>query len=63
MIQHARQRNQRHMPRMALIRPSFTPSGLQVDAPGMASLIIPYSPLPKDIIEIEFVLFEIKFRY
>lgn len=50
-----RQRNQRHLPRMALIRPTFTASALQVDAPGMAPLIIPYNPLPEDIIEIEFV--------
>ncbi len=62
MIQGARQRNQRHMPRMALIRPSFTPSGLQVDAPGMPSLVIPYSPLPKEIIEIEFVLLAIEYQ-
>jgi hypothetical protein len=40
---------------MALIRPSFTPSGLQVDAPGMAPLIIPYTPLPEEIIEIEYI--------
>jgi len=53
VIQGARQRDQRNMPRMALIRPSFTSSGLQVDAPGMEPLIIPYSPLPEDIIEIE----------
>ena len=54
MIVHGlRQRNQRHLPRMALIRPSFTASALQVDAPGMAPLVIPYSPLPEDIIEIE----------
>ncbi|CAF3850507.1 unnamed protein product [Rotaria sp. Silwood1] len=53
VIEGARQRNQRHMPRMALIQPTFTSSGLQIDAPGMATLMIPYSPLPKDIIEIE----------
>lgn len=53
-----RQRNQRHLPRMALIRPSFTETGLQVEAPGMAPLLIPYSPLPEDIIEIEFVTTE-----
>ena len=50
-----RQRNQRHMPRMALIRPSFTSSALQVDAPGMPSMVIPYIPFPEDIIEIEYV--------
>ena len=55
VIKGARQRNQRHMPRMALIRPSFTSSGLQIDAPGMSSLIIPYTPLPEDIIEIEYL--------
>jgi len=55
IVKETRQQNQRHMPRMALIRPSFTPSGLQIDAPGMAPLIIPYSPLPEDIIEIEYI--------
>jgi len=53
IIQGARQRDQRHISRMALIHPSFTSSGLQLDAPGMAPLIIPYSPLPEEIIEIE----------
>ncbi|CAF2777863.1 unnamed protein product [Rotaria sp. Silwood2] len=53
VIEGARQRDQLHMPRMALIQPTFTSSGLQVDAPGMTSLMIPYNPLPKDIIEIE----------
>ena len=55
VVKGARQRNQRHMPRMALIRPTFTAAGLQVDAPGMTPLVIPYSPLPEDIIEIEYV--------
>ncbi len=55
VIKGTRHRNQRHMSRMALIRPSFTPSGLQVDAPGMAPLIIPYTPLPEEIIEIEYI--------
>jgi hypothetical protein len=40
---------------MALICPSFTSSGLQVDAPGMSSLTIPYSSLPEDIINIEYM--------
>jgi len=55
VVKGARQQNQRHTSRMALIRPSFTSLGLQVDAPGMAPLIIPYSPLPEDIIEIEYI--------
>ncbi len=59
IVKETRQQNQRHIPRMALIRPSFTPSGLQIDAPGMAPLIIPYSPLPEDIIEIEYVLYKL----
>ncbi|CAF3858617.1 unnamed protein product [Rotaria sp. Silwood1] len=41
------------MLRMALIQPTFTSSGLQVDASGMTTLMIPYSPLLKDIIEIK----------
>ncbi|CAF2626599.1 unnamed protein product [Rotaria sp. Silwood2] len=53
VIEEARQRDQRHMSRMALIQPTFTSSGLQVNAPAMPSLMIPYNPLPKDIIEIE----------
>jgi len=53
IIHGARQRTQRRLPRMALICPSFTSSALQVDAPGMKPLLIPYSPLPNDIIEIE----------
>jgi len=53
ITQEGRQRDQRHLSRMALIHPKYTPSGLQVDAPGMETLIIPYSPLPEDIIEIE----------
>jgi hypothetical protein len=56
IVKGARQQSQLQMSQMALIRPSFISSGLQVDAPGMTSLIIPYSPLPKDIIEIEFVI-------
>ncbi len=63
VVKGARQRNQRHMSRMALIRPSFTPSGLQIDAPGMAPLLIPYSPLPEDIIEIEYFFLYIKLVY
>jgi hypothetical protein len=55
VVKGARQHNQLHTSRMTLIRPSFTPSGLQIDAPGMAPLIIPYSPLPEDIIEIEYI--------
>ncbi|CAF1176400.1 unnamed protein product [Adineta steineri] len=53
LVKDGRQRNQRHLSRMALIRPSFTSLGLQVDAPGMTPLVIPYSPLPDDIINIE----------
>ncbi len=53
VVKGARTRTQRHLPRMALIHPSFTSSGLQVDAPGMAPLLIPYTPLPKEIMEIE----------
>ncbi|CAF1319945.1 unnamed protein product [Rotaria sordida] len=53
VVEGARQRDQRHMPRMALIQPTFTSSGLQLDAPGMSSLSIPYSLSPKDIIEVE----------
>lgn len=53
IIKGLRQRNQRHMPRMSLIRPSFTPTGLQIDAPGMPSLLVPFKPLPEDIVEIE----------
>jgi hypothetical protein len=55
IVKGARQQNQLHMSRMALIRPSFTSSGLQIDAPGMTSLFIPYYPLPEDIIDIEYV--------
>jgi hypothetical protein len=55
VVKGVRQHNQLHTSRMALIRPSFTSSGLQVDAPGMPSLVIPYTPLPEDIIEIEYV--------
>jgi hypothetical protein len=55
VVKGSKQRNQRHIPRMALIRPSFTSSGLQIDAPGMPPLVIPYTPLPEDIIDIEFV--------
>ena len=55
VVKEARQRNQRHMPRMALIRPTFTSSGLKLDAPGMPSLVVPYIPEPEDIIEIEYV--------
>jgi len=53
VVKGARQHNQLHTSRMALIRPSFTSLGLQIDAPGMPSLVIPYTPLPEDIIEIE----------
>ncbi|CAF1330609.1 unnamed protein product [Rotaria sp. Silwood1] len=53
VIEGARRRDQLHISRMALIQPTFATSGLQVDAPGMESLMIPYSPLPKDIIEVE----------
>jgi hypothetical protein len=55
VVKGARQQNQRHVSRMALIHPSFTSLGLQVDAPGMPPLLIPYSPLPEDIIEIEYI--------
>lgn len=55
VVKGTRQQNQRILPRMALIRPSFTSSGLQIDAPEMAPLLIPYSPLPEDIIEIEYI--------
>jgi hypothetical protein len=55
VVKGVRQYNQNHKSRMALIRPSFTSSGLQIDAPGMAPLLIPYSPLPEDIIEIEYL--------
>lgn len=55
VIRKARQYNQLHKSRMALIRPSFTAAGLQVDAPGMAPLIIPYSPLSEEIIDIEYI--------
>ncbi|CAF1487266.1 unnamed protein product [Rotaria sordida] len=53
IVEEARARDQLHVSRMALIQPTFTSSGLQVDAPGMPSLSIPYSPLSKDIIDIE----------
>ena len=53
VIHNARQRDQRQSPRMALIRPSFTAAGLRVEAPGMEPLLIPYSPLPDEIIDIE----------
>jgi hypothetical protein len=55
VVKGARTRDLRHLPRMALIRPSFTALGLQVDAPEMPTLIVPYSPLPEDIIEIGYV--------
>ncbi|CAF3289562.1 unnamed protein product [Rotaria socialis] len=53
VIEGVRQQNQRHFPRMALIQPQFTSTGLQLTAPGMSPLTIPFSPLPKDIIELE----------
>ncbi|UJR22436.1 hypothetical protein I4U23_025496 [Adineta vaga] len=53
IVKDARQRNQRHLPRMALIRPSFTSTGLQIDAPGMTPLVIPFKPVSPEIIEIE----------
>ncbi|CAF4377825.1 unnamed protein product, partial [Rotaria sordida] len=53
IVEEARPRDQLHVSRMALIQPTFTSSGLQLDAPGMSSLSIPYSPLSKDIIDIE----------
>jgi hypothetical protein len=55
VIKGVQQHNQLNKSRMALIRPSFTSSGLQIDAPDMPTLVIPYTPLPEDIIDIEFV--------
>lgn len=53
LVKGARQRNQRHFPRMALIQPSFTDEGLKIDAPGMETLLIPYEPTGKILIDIE----------
>ncbi len=55
VVKGARLYDQLRKSRMALICPSFTSSGLQVDAPGMSSLTIPYSSLPEDIINIEYM--------
>lgn len=53
LVLDGRQRDQRHLPRMALIQPSFTSTGLQIEAPDMKPLQIHLSTLPNEIVMLE----------
>ncbi|CAF1919577.1 unnamed protein product [Rotaria magnacalcarata] len=50
IVKDGRHLSQRVLPSMALIQPSFVENGLLLRAPNMPDLLIPVSPLPKEIV-------------
>lgn len=51
IVKNGRHLSQRVFPNMALIQPSFVENGLLIRAPNMPELLIPVSPLPKELIQ------------